>query len=569
MAEGIIDGLFPEGIRNYIWFQGESLDSLINLRDKKTLEAAVQHISYYPYYQKLSEIISLSCAKLTTLEAKKKKEANKHNLALTALITEIESLQRGINREESTKKEIENNIRIIEASLAEDETRYSGFSRFTELVAKYKNLELEINKLNNEMSNYDTKQRELLPNLWILRGIDPMIEECRTLIKGYNEEINSVPERKYLDDPGRDRLEEILSSGQCFVCGAPVHEGNEQYNWIIKRLHDQEEYLREKADFQANMQFMAQFHVFFGKISEFPEHLRIPLETIDKQWQESERAIERIRVVRNKKLEEFRKLQDKLDDVKSKFGVDPVKQNEEASQVEGTIKATRRNLEIQKNRLSACNSTLAGYRASLREKEKEQEKLGAKDASIQNVPETEWKNISIFLEDICGRVQENARKELLRKIESKANEFYQKFTEHDRGYKGKVVIDNDYNIEYEAGLNTSHNDRKKMSVINALLYLNQEALGTYYPFISDAPTSSFDYTTTHRYLLGIKDVFAQSVILTKDVEIGSDNYKELVSQQKVVRVFELESKLYCDHENPEDYEVSTIIKPLKLYGKYL
>ncbi|MBR4624647.1 MAG: AAA family ATPase, partial [Alphaproteobacteria bacterium] len=46
MASFIINNLFPEGIRNYIWFQGESLESLINFRDKETLKNAVKHISY-------------------------------------------------------------------------------------------------------------------------------------------------------------------------------------------------------------------------------------------------------------------------------------------------------------------------------------------------------------------------------------------------------------------------------------------------------------------------------------------------------------------------------------------
>ncbi len=48
LAADTINGLFPESIRNYIWFQGESLDSLINFRKKETLQAAVKHISYFP-----------------------------------------------------------------------------------------------------------------------------------------------------------------------------------------------------------------------------------------------------------------------------------------------------------------------------------------------------------------------------------------------------------------------------------------------------------------------------------------------------------------------------------------
>jgi DNA sulfur modification protein DndD len=202
-------------------------------------------------------------------------------------------------------------------------------------------------------------------------------------------------------------------------------------------------------------------------------------------------------------------------------------------------------------------------KSELKSAEKELQKIGDKTGGI-SVSETEWKNISIFLEDICKRVQENARKDLLYKIEKRANEFYQKFTEHDNGYKGEVKISNDYSIEFDAGLNTSHEDRKKMSIINALLSLNQDAVGTFYPFISDAPTSSFDGPTTLNYLLGIKDIFGQSIIMTKDVDIESESYINLANQSNIGKIFLLESELYCaNNQTPELHEVSTKIKQLR------
>lgn len=168
------------------------------------------------------------------------------------------------------------------------------------------------------------------------------------------------------------------------------------------------------------------------------------------------------------------------------------------------------------------------------------------------------------MEDICKRVQENARKQLLRKIEERANLFYKKFTEHDFGYKGNVKISDDYSIEFDAGLNTSHEDRKKMSIINALLSLNQDAMGIYYPFISDAPTSSFDIETSQKYLLGIKDIFQQSINMTKDVDIESDSYKDLVSKSGIGRVYLLDSNIFSSaDQEPERHEVSTRIQTLK------
>ena len=48
--------------------------------------------------------------------------------------------------------------------------------------------------------------------------------------------------------------------------------------------------------------------------------------------------------------------------------------------------------------------------------------MGANNTgTVTQVAETEWKHISTFLEAVCKDVQEKARKELLKKIEERAN----------------------------------------------------------------------------------------------------------------------------------------------------
>ena len=147
--------------------------------------------------------------------------------------------------------------------------------------------------------------------------------------------------------------------------------------------------------------------------------------------------------------------------------------------------------------------------------------------------------------------------------------------------QGKKDIDNSIdepiqkkNINTEANLREIEKEKErdkklyeffgKIQHLKKRSSLNQEKLKTYYPFISDAPTSNFDPSTTHKYLLGIKDVFHQSIIMTKDVVIGSDNYNDLFNQDKVSRIYELTSHIYNDGDNePEIYEVSTNVERLK------
>lgn len=565
IADGVVSDLFPEGIRGYIWFQGESLDSLINFRNRQNLKEAVRHISYYPFYEKLTAIIGEAKNKIAKQEVRKLTEVNKQNNEAKALLARIRMLRERIQIEEENKKKHQQNIEIIQIALADDESKMEGLAGFSNLISDYDNCEKEIIRLNNRLTELDTEQRRLLPSLWLLRGIDGMIEQSKQIISSHVEEESSLPEKKYIDEPSRIKLEEILNKDhRCFVCGSPVDEAHPHaVEWIMNRLKMQEEYYKELEDYRNNMEFSKQFNMFVGKIQDYPDYLLRSLKGIDKQFQDIADDEEKLMALRKKQHDKKNELEKKIEDVKRKYGVDPHKEASNVPRLTTSIKASRSNLEKEKKLLNSCISTIKEYNFHLEEAERN---LGSSSgtSAITKVAETEWKNISIFLESICRDVQEKARKELISKIQIRANEFYDKFTEHDRGYKGRIEINDDYTISFDAGLNTSHEDRKKMSIINALLALNQEAIGTYYPFISDAPTSSFDPSTTHKYLMGIKDIFGQSIIMTKDVEVGSDKYEDLYNQGNVSRIFQLDSQIYrFDSKEPEIWEVSTVVKELK------
>ena len=566
LAADVISELFPEGIRGYIWFQGESLDDLINFRSHENLRDAVKHISYYPYYEKLSQIISAAKTKIGTLESKHMREANKHNSTVRDLVGRIESAQRTIRTETEKKKQYEDEINAINLHLTESENKLSGLASFTQLVKEYGTCDTEIARINGKLNEVDTYQRRKLPELWILRGIEEMIRRSKEIIKQHVETEYTLPERKYLDNPSRSKLEEILRDKVCFVCGSPVDaEHQHAIDYILERMRMQEAYLQELEDYKTNLEFSKHFNMLIGKIADFPDSLLVSLSKIDGQFQDSENEIEKLQSQRKRLLERKRSLDEKIEEAKKKHGVDPIQQAGTAQILNNNMRGSRAELEKVKRRLIASEKIISDAKVELRTAERELEKIKGKGgASITQVEETEWKNISTFLEDICTRVQEKARIELLHLIEKKANEFYIRFTEHDTGYKGRIDIDDNYTIRFDAGLNTSHEDRKKMSIINALLSLNQEALGTYYPFISDAPTSSFDPETTHKYLIGIKDIFEQTIIITKDVEIDSDNYNDIFNAANVSRIYNLESKLYCsDERDPEIFEVSTNIVRMK------
>lgn len=567
MAEDKINNLFPEGIRNYIWFQGESLENLINFRNKETLKAAVKHISYFPYYEKMSEIISLSKTKIERKESEAKKQVNRQNQEINNILSKLDSVRHKIEVNEAEEKKHNSEIDKISLILAEDETKMTGLASYSALVQKYTACQNQIQGYHKKLrENYDNVKK-YLTSTWILRGIEPMLEDCKRIIAEHKEYEDTMPEKKYLEQPGRAKLEEILNSThQCFVCGSRVEKGDDTYKWIVDRIHEQEKYLKELEEYHANMQMSKHFNMFVGKIQDYPDSLLVKLSTIDKNADNLDEEADRLRAARSQYQGYIDKYDKQIDDIKKKNGVDPVTQANQAGVIGNTIKATRSNLNTLTHRLETLKKQIAELKQEEKLLEGKLEGLERTDTSIVQVPETRWKNLSVFMDDICKRVRENARLDLLHKLEERSNKFYAKFTEHDRGYKGKVSISDDYNIEFDPGLNTSHEHRKKMSIINALLSLNQEAMDTYYPFITDAPSSSFDLATTHKYLVGMQDIFHQSIILTKDVEVGSDKYKDLYSQPKITQIFHLESNIFPEAEGKEEpgiHEVATKITRLK------
>lgn len=305
MAENIITDLFPEGIRGYIWFQGESLDSLIDFRKKQNLKDAVRHISYYPYYEKLTSIISKAKTKIEAQESKKLKEANKQNSEIRSLLMKIDLLRGKIKTEEDNKKKYENNIAQIEIALADDETKMQGLAGFSKLIKDYDDCEKEIIKINNQLTEIDNNQRSLLPSLWILRGIDKLVEQSKEIISSHVEVETALPEKKYIDEPSRAKLEEILNKDhQCFVCGSPVDEAHPHaVEWIMNRLRMQEEYYKELDDYRNNMEFSKQFNMFVGKIQDYPDFILRSLKGIDKQFQDTEEEMDRLVAKRRKYLE--------------------------------------------------------------------------------------------------------------------------------------------------------------------------------------------------------------------------------------------------------------------------
>lgn len=377
IAELKIEDLFPTGIRNYIWFQGESLDSLIDFRKKETLKAAVKHISYYPLYEKLSQIISISTEKITSQERRKTAAQNKNNEGVQKLIRTIENNKIHLEKARANRIDLENQIIELSSIMQKDEKKLEGLADFTGIVKEYDKCELDMSNINGQLDKLDEYQRRDLPQVWIMRGINSMIEESKQIIHSHTSQQDTLPEKKYLDNPGRAKLEEIIEKKLCYICGSDVMPETKAFNTIIKRIKEQEEYFKELEEYTSNLSFNKKFERFIGSISDFPDNILVSLNAIDRNFEKSENEIEKLLQNRKILIERKKILDDKIADIKNKFHIDPQKQAGSASIISSGLKATRGNIERLNRKLEIEKGSISSYESENRKCEKELEKFNS------------------------------------------------------------------------------------------------------------------------------------------------------------------------------------------------
>lgn len=549
-SESEIERLFPSGIRKYIWFQGESLKSLINLRDKKTLKDAVEHISYYPYYERMYDIINKAISKIEFLEGNALQEANSDKKIADAL-KHISEYRQQIDDLNEKKDQLEKDAEEIKSVIDNCNAKIKACDTYKKLVIDIKETQDKLKDVQTELTNLREQRDDLLSNSWILRGTTPMIEGCLQMIENYRDSTST--------DIDEEELKQILYQGRCSVCGSHIRPQSEEYDYILDKLRSMNSRTNTKN-----------FDMLLGTIEDNAKKISKSVSNIDEEYKTLiSRINETADSLYNLRQKE-RTLNDKKLDIERQYGQNFLKEqnNEYNDALKNREQKQKEYAELRKKERKVKDDIeKTEYRLAKAQEEYERQKMKGKVAEVN---ETKWREISVFLSEVCRDVKDNAHLTLLRRIEERANEIYNAFTKYDNGYKGEIIIKEDYTIKTVSGINTSHEDRQKMSIINAILSLNQEALGIYYPFISDAPTSNFDSVTTKNYMMGIKEIFEQSIIMTKDVDIDGEIYKQMMNDDHVATIYELRSKTKFDNDtslllslNPELHQVSTEIVSLK------
>ena len=540
-----IEFLLPDAIRKYIWFQGETISNLIDFNNSRTLNNAINKISYFPHYKSISniigEVIRLS-EKDINIHIRK---SNTNSTKLKNITAEIEANHYKLKKESENLEKHTQNKEDLKQSLSEVRVEMTGISDHQEFSDRMKSLNEEENSLISSLEEKEQSQRETIINKWMLKGIDPLIESSSEKINKFIKEIRDKSENDNpipIDVPGSIYIQEMLNDKRCHICLRDAPEGSQAYKDLEKKLESSA--LRKKEYDEKEKEFRA-LEENFTSLVNLPDDILNHISQISDE-------IKDFYTTHDEKLNRRKEIFDEKRQILDEVGI------KDASKLTSNVTLLRQKLQKQQNLnhdlrqidslIKDVSTRVNRLRVSTKSLEDARDSFDDKSNSI---PQQIAKPYVVALEIISKKLEEVAKENLISEIECKSTELLHGYLEASLSYKGFIKIDRDnYDVQVVDSdgimvpINAGNLTAAKMSVINSILFLSSKKLQRDYPMISDAPSSVFDFKNTKSYMNKVGDTFPQVIIMTKDIYDMS--IQDLKSINNVNRVYKLVNKKIND-----------------------
>ena len=532
----VLDIIFPVDIRKYMWFQGETINELLDFRSGAALKLAVKNISYYPIYERIENICSIASQKNNSEQQKAIKRISKDQGEITTLTDQIEILRKKIANNDSTLDEVSNKIEELTTELHKLE---SNKDRLIAIQEARKNLEKHYERKKYATAKQD-EARKYFKNrysqVWMFYGLEQHFKKLSDRLSEQSDRLldsldikNPVP---YFI-PGADHIQRCIDDQTCHFCEREAKLGSEAFKSLQKRLEDLDKFeferVKQRNIFKEKSETLTILRGDANNKIDFDSKIRYDFEYNQKKYNDASDEFK-------KSILEIQKLDKQINHDASLVGQnDPLRAVERMRLIDHQVRTAtaRKNTALAEKPL---------FQSKLSEYQKRFQELSEKiDDKNPNVLAAKHFNI---LSATSRILKENAEIKLMNDIIQKSNEIYGNFLKSSGAPQGRISIEN-YEVEIKDGdrvidINKGHSTVAKMSVINAVLSLSASKLGKSYPLISDAPSSVFDGTNVTAYTKNIGKEFEQVIIMSKDYSETSV-MNSLLEINDIANIYEIEN----------------------------
>ena len=547
--------IFPESIRKFMWYQGESMDDLYDFSNPSTLKNAIKEISYFPMYDNMEKIVKAAAMSIDKKIQKELLLQNKMTKQEQSLILDINSFTKDIEKNEEQIASIIIDIEKYQDEVAELEHQLKGYDKFRDLKEQLVKLQANLELTKSRIDDSDTYLKETLINRWMLNGCEKLIKASEKKLHILNDEIqafqktnNPIP----LSLPGPEYVEKMLEDKKCYICEREVEENTAPYEALKKRLNDFEN--------NANYKILQDNYTELNKarrrlLGEFGD--------IEKEISDSYNKREDL-------IKERNRLSKKINTIYSDSGQEDGAQINSAAGTASSMMTKIQSLnsaierkKAQKNKLESDSLVL---KDELKELKYSRDKI-VRSTDLNMVEQKAEDYIKMFVKSI-GKLRSIAYTKLIKEIQEESNRLYSLYL----GGKpqGEIVIDNGVTIvdkktkELLTELNTAELVAQKLAVANSFLSLSEKKMNRSYPIVADAPTSDFDPDNTYNLTLNIGDSFDQMIILSKDYAgLSTTKRTELIRDAKISKFYEFKNELIKPTDEDSRINKKTFITCIK------
>lgn len=554
----LLEKIFPESIRKFMWYQGETMDELYDFNQPHTLKYAIKEISYYPIYDNMEKIVKSSMHSIDLKIDKARRLSNTLTAEQGRLINEIREKKNNIKSKEETIDNYNERIRSINEDIATVEDKLRNSEKFSELKNQLYEKEFKYKSVVLKIENIESELKSKLVSKWMLAGCNKIIESVDDKLELINSEIqkfsnttNPVP----MSLPGPEYIDRMLADKICYICEREVAEPSPAYDSLKRRLDDFEK--------SANYKLL------------------------------QENYTDLIKAKRNV-LDQLVGIKDEIE-LSNKSKIELLKERVNANkEVQSILKQSGSDSQIIKDRGNTVDQNLNKHKVLRNEKESKSVTVKALDSEIYKLKE-EVKALDIKLQsktpDENLNFVENIAKDYIDLfdivIETLNKEAYIKFitdlqVESNKLYslylggkpQGEIIINEGVHVidfktkETLRDFNTAELVAQKLAVANSFLSLSEKVKNKTYPIIADAPTSDFDSNNTINLTMNIGKSFDQMIILSKDYTSLSDKERDdLISKANIAKYYEFNfDKINNDNNDDESnsrLNKKTFIKVIK------
>jgi len=580
----IVSNILPSHIKDYLWFQGEQVESIIDFNKQDSLTKAINVLSSIKRYDELIEIAA-SAAKSGNSEYDREvkrlsKDLNKSE-QLENQKKQIESTIYDLVQDETEAKE---NLSRAEEKAESLLSKFSDATKITEIKQRKTSIIEQLNSLNDSLNEEQTSfHRKMFRNKWVLKGTEFLHDEYSSKYSAYeNTKLKKAADIKAINDlelelqkklqtrlpidvPEPIYVQKMLEEERCLVCDRVAKRDSEAWNKIKELIDRTKDHSKTKVSEITTLQnfsddFKRLYHnglALTHRITEIDTDITETLEKIND-------INGKIRQVNN----EMKKVEDELQKLVS-----------ETSQSAEDAESIMAEFSIQNNYVKKFTETVIRITQQIEHYRRNLNSINdqLKDLVTGEIPKwlIEKKQILNDFNEIATSTRDRVFSNLIAQLEKEANNHYTAMTSGNKSTRGQIKLRKlpngnfmpeitDLNGNPLLGSNTSNLILVKLSAIMAIISAkSNDGIVSFYSLITDAPTSVFGEDYTIGFCKTVSKVYRQSIIMSKEFYNNQALRTELMtnSEIKIGKVYMITPSI-PENERADRKNLSTKIDQL-------